>query len=162
MVEVAISVEAVVAFELGGDMRRIGVVEEDDTDGLDDAVGFIDAVAAERGLKQAFGEKLRPFGANYRSLHSGNGALRASYLRLHSATASFPFNYLRFFSTTGRFGVIYLPFTSTIGRFGGIYLPLYSATGRLIDAYLRLRSGNCPLQRSERRSRRAFSPFLMP
>lgn len=26
-------------------MRRVGVIEKDDTDGLDDAVGFIDAVA---------------------------------------------------------------------------------------------------------------------
>jgi len=43
-------VEAVVALELGGDVLRVGFIEEDDADGLDDAVGFIDAVADVVGL----------------------------------------------------------------------------------------------------------------
>lgn len=42
--------EAVVALELGGDVFRVDVIEQDDTDGLDDAVGFIDAVADIIGL----------------------------------------------------------------------------------------------------------------
>lgn len=50
VVEAAFGVEAVVALELGGDVRRVGVIEKDDADGLDDAVGFIDAVADVVGL----------------------------------------------------------------------------------------------------------------
>ena len=50
VVEISVGVEAVVALELGGDVLRVGFIEEDDADGLDDAVGFIDAVADVVGL----------------------------------------------------------------------------------------------------------------
>ncbi len=50
VVEVAVGVEAVVALELGHDVLGVGVIEQDDADGRDDAVGFIDAVADVVGL----------------------------------------------------------------------------------------------------------------
>ena len=38
------------SFELGRDVSGISVIEEDDTDGFDDAVGLIDPVADVVGL----------------------------------------------------------------------------------------------------------------
>lgn len=50
VIEVAVSVEAVVAIELGGDVLGVVIIEEHDSDSFDDAVGFIDAVADVVGL----------------------------------------------------------------------------------------------------------------
>ena len=48
--KVVVSVEAMIALEIAGDVFRVGVIEEDDANVGDDTTGFIDAIAEIIGL----------------------------------------------------------------------------------------------------------------
>lgn len=90
VVEITVGVEAAVTLELGGDVFGVGFNEKDDSDGLDDAVGFIDAVADVVGFAGGseagagwlgFIEALEPrFAADDDDVAGAQGAVAAPFV----------------------------------------------------------------------------------